>query len=187
MSVISFSNQFSRCFSHNSGGFLSGARTGDPFIPCGQPTVVMYNTRDDCPQERLDPFIPCLPLHRATATVCFLPQLFSPRLRSKNVEFTRNRLQRPAGSIRESNLCLCSKSQGSRKTSPFELHDMQKWIIALLAHTDYKLWTQRWFIWHKSKNLKKIFEVIVACCCAIAEIAHKAKFKILSERIITLA
>ena len=102
MSVISFSNQFSRCFSHNSGGFLSGARTGDPFIPCGQPTVVMYNTRDDCPQERLDPFIPCLPLHRATATVCFLPQLFSPRLRSKNVEFTRNRLQRPAGSIRES-------------------------------------------------------------------------------------
>ena len=114
MSVISFSNQFSRCFSHNSGGFLSGARTGDPFIPCGQPTVVMYNTRDDCPQERLDPFIPCLPLHRATATVCFLPQLFSPRLRSKNVEFTRNRLQRPPGSIRESNLCLCSKSQGSR-------------------------------------------------------------------------
>ena len=183
MSVISFSNQFSRCFSHNSGGFLSGARTGDPFIPCGQPTVVMYNTRDDCPQERLDPFIPCLPLHRATATVCFLPQLFSPRLRSKNVEFTRNRLQRPAGSIRESNLCLCSKSQGSRKTSPFELRDMQKWIIALLAHC---VNTEVIYLTQEQKS-KKIFELNVACCCAIAEIAHKAKFKILSERIITLA
>ena len=58
--------------------------------------------------RRFDPFIPCLPLHRATATDCFLRQLFCPppRLlhagRGKNVEFTRNRLQRPAGSIRES-------------------------------------------------------------------------------------
>ena len=34
MSVISFSNQFSRCFSHNSGGFFLSARRGDPFIPC---------------------------------------------------------------------------------------------------------------------------------------------------------
>ena len=30
-------------------------------------------------QERLDPFIPCLPLHRATATDSFLPQLFCAR------------------------------------------------------------------------------------------------------------
>ena len=56
--------------------------------------------------RRFDPFIPCLPLHRATATDCFLRQLFCPppRLlhagRGKNVEFTRNRLQRPAWSIR---------------------------------------------------------------------------------------
>ena len=34
MSVISFSNQFSGCFSHNSGDFLAAARTEDPFIPC---------------------------------------------------------------------------------------------------------------------------------------------------------
>ena len=34
MSVISFSNQFSRCFSHNSGDFLLDARTENPFIPC---------------------------------------------------------------------------------------------------------------------------------------------------------
>ena len=30
-------------------------------------------------QERLDPFIPCLPLHRATATDSFLSQLFCGR------------------------------------------------------------------------------------------------------------
>ena len=87
--------------------FYPAQERGIPLYHAASPqyqnrTTVMYNTRDDCPQERLDPFIPCLPLHRATATVCFLPQLFSPRLRSKNVEFTRNRLQRPAGSIRES-------------------------------------------------------------------------------------
>ena len=34
MSVISFSNQFSRCFSHNSGDFLLDTRTENPFIPC---------------------------------------------------------------------------------------------------------------------------------------------------------
>ena len=34
MSVISFSNQFSGCFSHNSGDFLPCTRTEDPFIPC---------------------------------------------------------------------------------------------------------------------------------------------------------
>ena len=42
------------------------------------------------------------------------------------------------------------------------------------------------YLTQEQKSKKKI-EVIVACCCAIAEIAHKAKFKILSERIITLA
>ena len=82
--------------------FYPAQERGIPLYHATDPQYQTYNTRDDCPQERLDPFIPCLPLHRATATDCFLSQLFCPRPRlpSKNVEFTRNRLQRPAWSIR---------------------------------------------------------------------------------------
>ena len=47
MSVISFSNQFSGCFSHNSGEFLVGTRTGDPFIPCLPPPTVPWCTTVD--------------------------------------------------------------------------------------------------------------------------------------------
>ena len=43
MSVISFSNQFSGCFSHNSGDFLAATRTEDPFIPCLYLSVPLYH------------------------------------------------------------------------------------------------------------------------------------------------
>ena len=110
MSVISFSNQFSGCFSHNSGEFLVGTRRGDPFIPClPPPTVPCCTTRWNCRARKgsIPLYHACLSTARPLPTVSCLS--FSVHGRpSKNVEFTRNRLQRPAWSIR-----------GSRQTFAF--------------------------------------------------------------------